>query len=161
MQWRDDGRLRHTQALTALITRNFIMKGIISGILAGGLMFVSITSFGLQAHPLEGSWQLQSGEVNEQGQQIDYAKAKMQGVKIISGNQFSFISQKDGKFYAAAAGSIKLDGQNYSETPQYASYAPMIGETYRFVFRLEGNLWHNERFADGKLVERETWKRLP
>lgn len=137
------------------------MNGNINGMLAGGLMLLSMTGFGLQAHPLEGNWQLLSGEVNEQGQQLDYAKASMQGVKIISGNQFSFISQKDGKFYAAAAGSIKLEGQNYSETPQYASYAPMIGETYRFVYRLDGDLWHNERFADGKLVERETWKRLP
>jgi len=137
------------------------MKGKMTLWIAGGILASALFSLPSQAHPLEGSWQLLSGEVNEQGQQIDYAKAKMQGVKVISGNHFSFISQKDGKFYAAAAGSIQLEGQNYSETPQYASYAPMIGETYRFVFRLDGDLWHNERFADGKLVERETWKRLP
>lgn len=137
------------------------MKGIISKCLAGGLLLGTCWSSALAAHPLEGSWQLLSGEVNEQGQQLDYAKASMQGVKVISGNHFSFISQKDGKFYAAAAGSITLQGQSYSETPKYASYPPMIGETYRFVYRLEGDLWHNERYADGKLVERETWQRLP
>lgn len=137
------------------------MKGCIISLLVGGLFAITTTSFGLQAHPLEGSWQLLAGAVNEQGQQIDYAKAQMKGVKVISGNHFSFISEKDGKFYAAAAGSINLEGQNYSETPQYASYAPMIGETYRFVYRLEGNLWHNKRYADGKLVESETWQRLP
>ncbi|MFN6972527.1 MAG: hypothetical protein ACK4NN_16775 [Rheinheimera sp.] len=137
------------------------MKGKMTLSAAVGLFVPLLFSLQLQAHQLEGSWQLMSGEVNEQGQPLDYAKAKMQGVKIVSGNQFSFISHKDGKFYAAAAGSIKLEGQNYSETPLYASYAPMIGETYRFVYRLDGDLWHNERFADGKLVERETWKRLP
>lgn len=137
------------------------MNGNMTLIAAGSLLAATLLSLQLQAHPLEGSWQLLSGEVNEQGQLLDYAKAKMQGVKIVSGNQFSFISHKDGKFYAAAAGSINLEGPNYSETPQYASYAPMIGETYRFVYRLDGDLWHNERFADGKLVERETWKRLP
>ncbi len=137
------------------------MKGIMTLLVAGGIFASTLFSLPSHAHPLEGSWQLLSGEVNEQGQQLDYASAKMQGVKIVSGNQFSFISHKDGKFYAAAAGTIKLEGQNYSETPQYASYPPMIGETYRFVFRLDGNLWHNERFTDGKLVERETWQRLP
>jgi len=122
---------------------------------------LSLCHLSLSAHPLEGSWQLLTGEVNEQGQHIDYAKAQMQGVKIISGKQFSFISHKDGKFYAAAAGTIELDGQNYRETPQYASYAPMIGETYAFSYKVEGDLWHNERYQDGKLVERETWRRLP
>jgi hypothetical protein len=142
------------------INKDQTMKGRKTLFAVGMLFIVALFSLPLQAHPLEGSWQLLSGEVNEQGQQIDYAKTKMQGVKIISGNHFSFISHKDGKFYAAAAGGIKLEGQNYSETPQYASYAPMIGETYRFVFRLDGDLWH-ERFADGKLVERETWRRMP
>lgn len=114
----------------------------------------------LQAHPLEGSWQLVSGEISEHGTEIDYSAAKMQGVKIVSGLQFSFISHKDGKFYSAAAGAVVLQGQNYQETPHYASYAPMIGQTYSFRYRLEGDLWHNERFADGKLVERETWRRI-
>lgn len=125
------------------------------------LLLVTLWHCPSHAHPLEGSWQLLSGEVNEQGQQLDYANAQMQGVKIISGQQFSFISHKDGKFYAAAAGSIQVEGQNYSETPKYASYPPMIGETYQFSFKLEGDLWHNERYQDGKLVERETWRRLP
>ena len=137
------------------------MKGKMTVLAAGGFFATALFSLQLQAHPLEGRWQLLSGEVNEQGQQLDYANARMQGVKIVSGNQFSFISHKDGKFYAAAAGSIELQQQNYSETPQYASYAPMIGKTYRFIYKLEGDLWHNERFADGKLVERETWRRLP
>jgi len=137
------------------------MKGTTRLLARVSLLLPLLASLQLQAHPLEGRWQLLTGEVNEQGQQLDYAKASMQGVKLISGYHFSFISHKDGQFYAAAAGSITLEGQNYSETPQYASYAPMIGETYRFVYRLEGDLWHNERFADGKLVERETWKRLP
>jgi len=137
------------------------MNGKMTLLAAGGILASTLFSQLLQAHPLEGRWQLLSGEVNEQGLQLDYASAKMQGVKIVSGNQFSFISHKDGKFYAAAAGSIELQQQNYSETPQYASYAPMIGKTYRFSYKLEGDLWHNERFLDGKLVERETWKRLP
>jgi hypothetical protein len=115
----------------------------------------------LMAHPLEGRWQLVTGHVHEQGEQIDYDKAEMQGVKIISGDHFSFISHQHGKFYAAAAGTIELNGQDYSETPQYASYAPMIGQTYRFRFKLEGDLWHNERYQHGQLIERETWRRMP
>jgi hypothetical protein len=130
--------------------------------LAGCWVFVvAFLSMPLAAHPLEGRWQLLTGQVDESGQQLDYDHVNMQGVKIISGNHFSFISHKDGKFYAAAAGTINIQQQAYSETPQFASYAPMIGETYRFTFRLDGDLWHNERFEDGKLVERETWQRLP
>lgn len=137
------------------------MKGMMS--MCAALIIVTTVFFipSMQAHPLEGRWQLVSGQVNEEGQPLDYAKAQMQGVKLISGNQFSFISHKDGKFYAAAAGQIVLDGQHYSEIPRYASYPPMIGQTYRFEFKLEGEFWHNERYQDGQLVERETWRRLP
>ncbi|HEY7883802.1 MAG TPA: hypothetical protein VIC08_02530 [Cellvibrionaceae bacterium] len=128
----------------------------LSGVAIGLLIALS-----LQAHPLEGSWQLVSGKIITDGVTTDYAEAKMQGIKVIAGNHFSFSSHNSEGFYAAAAGKIIIGGDSYAEIPIYASYPPMIGETYQFRFTVDGDIWEKLRYEQDELVEREIWQRLP
>ncbi len=112
-------------------------------------------------HPLEGSWRLESGVIYQHGQATEYAAARMQSIKIVAGNHFSFVSHKDNQFYAAAAGSVRIEQDQYIEVPEFASYPPLIGQQFQFKFQLQQDRWLNERYEAGQLVEREVWRRLP
>ena len=113
------------------------------------------------AHPLEGSWRLESGVIYQNGQATEYAAARMQSIKVVAGNHFSFVSHKNNQFYAAAAGSVRILQDQYIEVPEFASYAPLIGQQFQFRFQLQQDRWLNERYEAGQLVEREVWRRLP
>jgi hypothetical protein len=110
---------------------------------------------------LEGSWQLVGGEyLDAQGQRVDYAAAKLVGTKVLSGRQFAFSTQRDGKFWAGGSGTFTADGGRYVETPQIASFPVVEGGSYRFDYTLEGDTWTLERHEDGRRVEYEVWHRV-
>ena len=115
------------------------------------------------AASLDGAWQLQAGEfVDGAGQRVDYGEAKLQGIKVLDGGTFAFTTTRDGRFWAGGAGGYEaVDGQ-YTETPRMASF-PLEGDgQYRFDYRLEGDTWTLERRdAQGRVVEREVWRRMP
>jgi hypothetical protein len=113
------------------------------------------------AHPLEGSWRLESGVIYQNGQATEYAAVRMKSIKVVAGNHFSFVSHKDNQFYAAAAGRVRIEQDQYIEVPEFASYPPLIGEKFQFKFQLQQDRWLNERYEAGQLVEREVWRRLP
>ncbi len=130
-------------------------------LLGCSLMPVVVAAETTATHPLEGSWRLESGVIYQQGQATEYAAAKIQSIKVVAGNHFSFVSHKDKQFYAAAAGSVQIQQDQYIEVPEYASYPPLIGQQFQFKFQLQQDRWVNERYEAGQLVEREVWRRLP
>ncbi len=115
----------------------------------------------IHANPLQGSWQLVSGKIIDGDKVTAYDEAGVQGIKVIAGNHFSFVSHTAEGFYAAAAGQIVIDGNNYSEMPLYSSYPPLIGATFSFTFAVEDDIWEKSRYESGELVEFEIWRRLP
>lgn len=125
------------------------------------LLILLPCSFTLTANPLEGSWQLVSGKLIENDVTTEYNEARMNSIKVIAGNHFSFVSHSGDNFYAAAAGTVIIDGMNYSEIPRYASYPPLIGKTFSFTYELNGDTWEKKRYENSELVEVEVWQRLP
>ncbi|AKC85517.1 hypothetical protein [Pseudoxanthomonas suwonensis] len=110
---------------------------------------------------LDGAWRLEAGEfVDGEGQLVDYAALKLQGLKVIADGHFAFTSTQDGRFWAGGSGSFVADAERYVETPTMASY-PLHGDgSYRFSYTLEGDTWTLERHEDGRRVEREVWRRV-
>lgn len=113
------------------------------------------------SNPFIGTWQLVSGEyVNEKNKIVDYADADINSIKVLSANHFSFISMSGDKFWAAGAGTYQFDKKLYSETPIHTSYSITQESKYTFQYQLIDELWHNSRWAEGKRVEYEVWRKL-
>lgn len=115
------------------------------------------------ASSLDGAWQLQAGEfVDGAGKRVDYSEAKLQGIKVLDGGTFAFTTTRDGKFWAGGAGAYEASDGHYTETPRMASFPLEADGHYRFDYRLEGDTWTLERRdAQGEVVEREVWRRMP
>lgn len=111
--------------------------------------------------PFTGTWQLQSGEYLDANKAvISYQSLGINSQKVISEKHFSFVSMANGKFWAAGTGSYNYSDHEYHESPQMASY-PLEGDgTYTFKYKIQGDLWHNERWHDGIRVEYEVWKKI-
>lgn len=112
-------------------------------------------------NPFIGVWQLVSGECGEPGQAVEtYDMHALEARKVMTEQQFMFLTLKNGVFYASATGPYTFDELRYCEHPELASYAPMVGQTYRFEYQINGDLWHNRRFEGDRLVESEIWQRV-
>ncbi|MBU2886266.1 hypothetical protein KO507_10875 [Gilvimarinus agarilyticus] len=109
---------------------------------------------------LIGTWQLVDGWVITDDGEIQYDLQAITSRKILNRNDFAFVSRKNGQFWAASTGQYRVEGNQYSEIPQLLSYPIEDGTIYVFTFRLQGDDWFTERYANGKLVEREHWRRL-
>ncbi|WP_348946533.1 hypothetical protein ABHF33_08335 [Chitinibacter sp. FCG-7] len=113
------------------------------------------------SNPFIGVWQLVSGECGEPGQAVEaYDMSLLSSRKVIGGRHFMFLTLKDGAFYSSASGAYTFDGLCYTEQPDMASYAPMVGQAYVFEYQIDGDLWHNRRFEDGRQVEYEIWRKI-
>ncbi|KRG69100.1 hypothetical protein [Pseudoxanthomonas dokdonensis] len=117
---------------------------------------------GRAASPFAGTWQLVDGEyLDEHGQTIRYRDVGMQSLKVLDEANFSFTSMANGKFWSAGAGQYHHHDKVYIETPRYTSYDVPAGQRYEFRYQLQGDRWTNERWEQGRRVEREVWQRVP
>lgn len=113
------------------------------------------------AQALEGAWRLVAGEyVDGNGRVTDYARERVEGVKVLGDGHFAFTTTRAGAFWAGGSGTFETDGTHYVEAPRMASYPLVEGGRYRFSYVLEGDTWTLERHEDGKRVEREVWRRV-
>ncbi|WP_410499772.1 hypothetical protein [Chitinibacter sp. S2-10] len=112
-------------------------------------------------NPFIGAWQLVSGECGEPGQTVEiYDMNALSSRKVITERHFTFLTLKDGAFYASASGTYTFDAERYTESPDMASYGAMVGQSYVFQFQLIDDLWHNRRFEGERQVEYEIWRRV-
>jgi len=113
------------------------------------------------ASDFDGAWELISGEyVDGSGKLVDYQTMNMKSMKILADGHYQFISMAGEKFWASGAGTFQVDGEFYVETPRFVSYPIEPNTVYQFRFQLDGELWQNERWQDGRRVELEVWRRL-
>jgi len=121
-------------------------------------LLFSTTSY---SNPFIGSWQLISGEyVNDKNELVDYADSDMNAIKVLSVENYSFISKSGEKFWAAGAGSYQFDEKTYTETPIHTSYHIAPDSQYTFQYKIIGEHWQNSRWKAGKRVEYEIWRKI-
>ncbi len=110
---------------------------------------------------LRGAWELVSGTyVGEDQTVVDYSRAGVKSLKVLSEHKFSFVTTAEGAFYAAGGGDYTAENGLYVEIPVLASHADMIGKRFEFQYQLDGDTWENSRFQNGLRVEHEVWKRI-
>jgi hypothetical protein len=100
----------------------------------------------IAATPIEGTWQLISGTIIENGDTTvtDYTRNQNM-IKIINATHFSFLNHdlKKGKdstaIFAAGGGRYTLSGDQYTEHLEYCSYREWEGNTFPFTLTIEGD----------------------
>ena len=96
--------------------------------------------------PIEGTWQLISGTIVENGDTsvTDYTKNQSM-VKIINDTHFSFLSHDLNKgkdsvaVFAAGGGRYTLSGDQYTEHLEYCSYREWEGNDFPFTVTIQGD----------------------
>jgi hypothetical protein len=92
------------------------------------------------ANALEGTWQLISGTIIENGDTTvtDYTKNQSM-IKIINGSHFAFLNHdlKNGKdstaSFSAGGGVYTLEGDQYTEYLEYCNAREWEGHTFQFT----------------------------
>jgi hypothetical protein len=85
-------------------------------------------------------------------------------VKHVTPAQFMWATyDKDGTVIQAVGGRYTLQGEDYTETPEYGVgrvFERLKGQTLRFQCKVEGNRWyHTARSPTGATVA-EVWERV-
>jgi hypothetical protein len=125
------------------------------------VLLLTFSASYIKADDLTGTWELAGGEfLNAEGEIKDYQKEKFIGIKVINADHFSFVSKRDGQFWAAASGPYVATDTLYTETPSIASFGEVGKDSYEFSYRLEGDNWYTERFENDERVEYEHWRRI-
>ncbi len=104
------------------------------------LLIISYPSFGQDANPLVGAWELIYGKYSVPGE-TSFTEMNQPdrpfGFKVFSPEHFAFVNQdEDGTFSLASAGPYRIDGDRYIETHRWASNGTEVHtSTYEFRIR--------------------------
>lgn len=112
------------------------------------------------ANPLIGTWQFVKGQYATDNGLVEAQAPQLSSVKIVSDGHFNYITQRDGKFLYAGGGTYTLDKGWFIEHVKYGNVESILGKTMAFTYIVEGDLWHHTLHENGKLVEKEVWKRI-
>jgi hypothetical protein len=91
---------------------------------------------------LEGTWRLVSGASKRADTTYDYSKGQYRMIMMIYENHFAFVGRyvRDGDtFDTYGGGTYTLEGNNYTESIDYHSYKPWIGEVIPFEFSVKND----------------------
>ncbi|KAF7771225.1 hypothetical protein PCIT_a4286 [Pseudoalteromonas citrea] len=114
----------------------------------------------VSANPLIGTWQYVKGQYATENGLVEAQAPQLTSTKIVSDGHFNYITQQGGKFLYAGGGTYTLDKDHFIEHVKYGNVASILGKTMAFTYKVEGDLWHHTLHEDGKLVEKEIWKRV-
>ena len=115
-----------------------------------------------QTAPLVGTWKLISGTMTYAGTTSTDDMTKTEAMKIVTPTHFAVFSKDitTGDVGHAGAGTIKVEGNTYSEIIMYATGTgnkyPMIA---KFTYELNGDKWHIKGGYDN-LVFDEIWQKI-
>ncbi|HSC81282.1 MAG TPA: hypothetical protein VLC08_13080 [Chitinolyticbacter sp.] len=110
--------------------------------------------------PLDGAWELLGGHCDDHGATLHYESLGMRSRKLLASGYFTFVSHQGDKFWSSGSGRYTLDGEQYTETPDMGTFPATAMRPYVFRARVQGDVWHNERWENGVCVEVEHWRRI-
>lgn len=124
------------------------------------LMMVTSQSLAEDSNKLIGTWKLISAKYG--GQESNLPKAATT-LKHITPVQMIWLSyDSDGKMTRAGGGRYTLQGDEYTDTPEYGigDFSVVKGQTHVFKCKIDGNKWyHDGKLANGLTIE-EVWERV-
>ena len=115
-----------------------------------------------QNSQLVGTWKMISGTMSYKDSTFNDDLTKMEAMKIVTPTHFAVFSKNKstGDIGHAGAGTVKVDGNNYTEI---ITYSTGTGNTYpmiaKFTYQLKGNQWHIKG-GYGDLTFDETWEKV-
>jgi hypothetical protein len=113
---------------------------------------------------IEGAWKLvaRRGSDNQDYQSLP---AGVEMIKYMTGGRYVWTIVKEGRIIAAAGGKYTVDKDKYTESVESIlgeGQAPLVGMTFDFSRKVEGNLWlHSGALKVGNNVLKidEKWER--
>ena len=113
------------------------------------------------AKKLVGTWKLLSAKYGGTESKLPQEATTL---KHITPSQFQWVTYDgDGKIIRSAGGGYVLQGEDYTETPEYGlsgDFDVIKGKSHSFKCRIEGNQWHHEGKLDNGLTIEEVWERV-
>ena len=111
-------------------------------------------------NPLVGTWKLVSARYG--GREITFP-AGTTHIKHVTPTQFMWATYgEDGKVTRAAGGNYTLEGDAYTETPEYGlsgDFDIIKGKAQSFKYRVDGNKWYHDGKLSNDLTIEEVWER--
>jgi len=126
------------------------------------LLSLAFSCMAQKTSPLVGTWKLVSGTMSYKDSTSPYDMTKMESMKIVTPTHFAVFSKSSstGDIAHAGAGTIKVDGNDYTEI---ITYATGTGNKYpiiaKFKYELNGDRWHIKGGFDQYILD-ETWERV-
>lgn len=109
------------------------------------LPFILLACQNEKANSLEGTWQLVTGTIVENGNTTvtDYTHDRS-FIKVINKTHFTFLLHDLGapdsaRLFAAGGGRYKLNGNNYTEHLEYCSDRTWEGHDFPFTITIKGD----------------------
>ncbi len=112
--------------------------------------------------PLVGTWKLISGTITYEGTTNTDDMTNTEAMKIVTPTHFAVFSKDiaTGDIRHAAAGTIKVNGNSYSEIIMYETGTgnkyPMIA---KFTYELHGDKWHIKGGFNNYVFD-EIWQKI-
>lgn len=131
---------------------------VVAGLL---LVWLGQASANCSVAALQGSWQLVSAVYRDGSGKVvaEIKDGSTQSRKLIAGQHFSFVTwHANGKFEVAATGRVQVVDGHYQEQPDASSLPRLLGKTYQFGCKLEGQRWLHSGDEDGIQIA-EIWQR--
>lgn len=126
------------------------------------LLFCAAISFAQNKMQLVGTWKLISGKMTQGDSTFPYDNKTSDAIKIVTPTHFAVFSQHvpDTAFEHAGAGTVEMDGKNYTEHLMYGNDKDMVGKTAKFTYRLGGDKWYIKGGIDNMMMFEEVWQRV-
>jgi len=110
---------------------------------------------------LVGTWKLVSAKYG--GREFKFPEGATH-VKHVTPTQFMWATyDRDGKVTRAAGGNYTLEGDKYTEMPEYgisSDFDVIKGNEHSFTCKVEGSTWHHDgKLSNGQTIE-EIWERV-
>src|SRR5262245_18673522 len=127
------------------------------------VFFLSSPAFGDEKaeSKLIGTWKLVSAKYGGKENALPTA---MTTIKHITPAQMMWLTYgADGIVTRAGGGSYTLQGDDFTDTPEYGvgqSFQAVKGRTHKFKCRVEGNKWYHTGMLDSGLTIEEVWERI-
>lgn len=107
------------------------------------LLLICDPSFGQDANPLVGAWELIYGKYSVPGEPSVTERNQPDRpfqLKVFSPGHFAYVMQDEGgAFSGASAGSYRIEGDLYIETHDWQPDPKYVGATSTYRFRIEGD----------------------